>query len=213
MLRFILPSSCVGIASHLAFYIRREHHLRAAVLLRFYVMAYIMTWLGCVQLHGEAPYYATISSTTVALSYCLGLFGSMMIYRLFFHQLNSFPGPTGAKISKLWHLAQVRSAKQYLLLHDLHNKYGDFVRTGDFTVKKGCKGSLFNVYTGPNEICVFRPEAVKSIHGYSSGCTKSAWYDMLKPYTAMNTTRSRLEHDKRRRAYESGLSVKGFLIA
>lgn len=34
---------------------------------------------------------------------------------------------------------------------------------------------------------------------------------MLKPYTAMNTTRSRPEHDKRRRSYESGLSIKGSL--
>ena len=213
MPQLILLNICIGIASHLAVYIRKEHHLQAAILLRIYAVAYFVIWFGCIHLNGETPYSATISTTTMALSYCFGLFGSMITYRLFFHQLNSFPGPAGAKVSKLWHLWQVRRAKQYLVLHELHNKYGDFVRTGEFSMQGGSRRGLFNAYAGPNEICVFRPEAVKSIHGYGSQCTKSAWYDMLKPYTAMNTTRSRLEHDKRRRAYESGLSIKGSLSA
>ncbi|KAI4180677.1 MAG: hypothetical protein L6R41_007075 [Letrouitia leprolyta] len=95
-----------------------------------------------------------------------------------------------AKVSKLWHFYHVADAKQYLLLEDMRQKYGDIVRTG------------------PNELTLFCPEAYKPINAYGSRCTKSAWYDMLAPFTAMNTTRSKPEHDKRRRAYENGLSVK-----
>lgn len=75
-----------------------------------------------------------------------------------------------------------------------------------------CDGDSVKVLSGPNEITIFRPESLKLIHGYGSKCTKSAWYDNLKPYTAMNSTRIKSEHDRRRRLYDQGLSIKGFFF-
>ena len=62
---------------------------------------------------------------------------------------------------------------------------------------------------GPNEITIFRPEAVLAIHGPGSRCSKSAFYDALHPYVAVNTTRSKPDHTYRRRIWDQGFSTKG----
>ena len=135
MFQLILLCTSIGVASHLAFFIRREHHLQAGTLLRLYLLAAGITWLANMQLNEVTPWQAVVSSTNMVLSYCLGLFASMVIYRLCFHRLHSFPGPIGARLSKLWHVWQVLDAKQYLILDDLHKKYGDFVRTGKLSIQ------------------------------------------------------------------------------
>lgn len=208
-----IGAAILGVASHLIYFIRNEHHLQAGRLVRVYSLAVCVLCLVVSEMNGEVPRKAAFLSAALGLSYFLGMFTSMVTYRIFFHRLNRFPGPFGAKVSKLWHAWHVLDSKQYLLLDKLHKTYGDFVRTGKHSIKAILQGSLTWVFLGPNEICVFRPEALKSIHGYGSSCTKSAWYDNLKPYQAMNTTRSKQEHDKRRRSYEHGLSIKGTLIA
>lgn len=67
--------------------------------------------------------FATYFSTTVLCS--------IAIYRLFFHRCRHFPGPLPAKISRFY--AAYLSAKNvqyYKELAKVHDKYGDFVRTG-----------------------------------------------------------------------------------
>lgn len=60
------------------------------------------------------------------------LWTNTLIYRVFFHPLRHFPGPFGAKLSKFWSLRQVVKSKSrwYRVCVDLHQKYGDYVRTG-----------------------------------------------------------------------------------
>jgi hypothetical protein len=68
----------------------------------------------------------------------VSLWANMLIYRTFFHPLNRFPGPFGARLSKFWSLRQVVRSKSrwYRVCVDLHKKYGDYVRTGmEFTSK------------------------------------------------------------------------------
>ena len=65
-----------------------------------------------------------------------------------------------------------------------------------------------NVSPGPNELTIFDPKAVTAIHGPDSTCTKADWYDNLKPLTAVNTTRLRAAHDKRRKIWDMGFSQK-----
>ncbi|KAI4156984.1 MAG: hypothetical protein L6R39_000847 [Caloplaca ligustica] len=148
------------------------------------------------------------SGIAVLFVYLGGLFSSVIIYRLFFNGLKRFPGSWWARISKFWHFYHVLDAKKCLLLEELRLSYGDIVRTGEWNVMSTWTTHLSDTGTGPNEITIYCPEALTPVHAYGLQCKKSAWYDMLTPFTAMNTTRSKTEHDKRRRAYESGLSVK-----
>ncbi len=67
----------------------------------------------------------------VAVSFNTGLAGSILVYRLFFHRLRSFPGPLGAKISRFYTVKLAAKSCQYNLeVAKMHEKYGDFVRTG-----------------------------------------------------------------------------------
>lgn len=61
----------------------------------------------------------------------VALFCSIAAYRLFFHRLRRFPGPVGAKVSRFY-AASIASKKiqYYKEVDKLHQKYGDFVRTG-----------------------------------------------------------------------------------
>lgn len=61
----------------------------------------------------------------------VALFCSILAYRLFFHRLRRFPGPVGAKVSRFY-AASIASKKiqYYKEVDKLHQKYGDFVRTG-----------------------------------------------------------------------------------
>jgi hypothetical protein len=73
---------------------------------------------------------AAFGVTSVLGCYLLaGLFVSMLTYRLFFHPLRSFGGPTGARVSAFWYTKQnVPNMTFYRKLPQLHDQYGDFVR-------------------------------------------------------------------------------------
>jgi len=64
------------------------------------------------------------------LSYFLPLFFSIAFYRLFFHALCKFPGPFWARLSMFWMIKQIASQDRYILVDNLHKKYGDVVRIG-----------------------------------------------------------------------------------
>ncbi|KAK7718862.1 hypothetical protein SLS57_005972 [Botryosphaeria dothidea] len=66
----------------------------------------------------------------LAISFDAGLFLSMAVYRVFFHRLRKFPGPFGAKVSRLYsaYLAG-KDVKYYKEVEKMHQKYGDFIRT------------------------------------------------------------------------------------
>jgi hypothetical protein len=57
-----------------------------------------------------------------------------LLYRAFWHPLNRFPGPSGAKLSKWWMVRKTWSTQWHMhRVHQaLHAKYGDYTRTGMF---------------------------------------------------------------------------------
>lgn len=62
-----------------------------------------------------------------------GLLTSIAIYRISpWHPLARYPGPILAKISKLWTAYNVWTGNQHRVVADLHRRYGDFVRTGEW---------------------------------------------------------------------------------
>lgn len=72
-----------------------------------------------------------IVAAAKASCFIAGIFTSMTIYRLFFHRIRNFPGPFWAKITRFYALGLSSKNDQYPReLRKLHEKYGDFVRTG-----------------------------------------------------------------------------------
>lgn len=102
-----------------------------------------------------------------------------------------------------------RDSRNHELLHELHEQYGNFVRTG------GCKRMtivghiLTAAISGPSELTVFLPEALIATDGPKSTCTRSAWYDFIHPMLAVGTVRSRNQHEARRRMWDLAFSSKG----
>jgi len=120
----------LGVLSHWAYFVRGEHHLQA---LRYFIAALTFPTLGVASLVSlGVPSLNAVKQTTVLYTtFFTGLYFSMFLYRAFFHPLHSFPGPFGAKVSKLWHTAQVfHKVDNYKHLDRMHAKYGTFVRTG-----------------------------------------------------------------------------------
>lgn len=56
----------------------------------------------------------------------------ILLYRAFWHPLRHFPGPFGAKLSKLWTVKQAWDSRWHWhrVQQHLQKQYGDYVRTG-----------------------------------------------------------------------------------
>lgn len=123
-------AAILGLLSHHGLFICGEHHLRAAVIFRMYLFLAASVYIIETLWHGELCWQAQIAAFTVICTYAIALFGSIMTYRAFFHPLRRFPGPRLAAISKFWNVLKALDSTNYRLMEDLHNSYGDFVRTG-----------------------------------------------------------------------------------
>ncbi|KAK7920224.1 cytochrome P450 67 [Apiospora marii] len=161
---------------------------------------------GCVAcffgLGGLYVYTGQCGSLSVALARSLlvqavfhtSLLASIAVYRLGFHRCRHIPGPVGAKVSRFY--AMYLTSKKVQFQNEvlqMHEKYGDFVRTG------------------PREVSIFRKAAVNAIFGPHSKCSKSTWYAQ-NGYDPNETTlqmcRDRTLYRRRRRAWDRGLSIK-----
>jgi hypothetical protein len=62
----------------------------------------------------------------------VSLWTNMLLYRAFFHPLNNFPGPFGAKLTKFWGFRKVFESKirYFKVAGKLQERYGDYVRAG-----------------------------------------------------------------------------------
>lgn len=134
--------------------------------------------------------HATYQATTLLAAFAVGLYASIITYRIFFHPLRNIPGPRLAAVSKFWHSFKLLNLQNQKLLTELHEKYGDIVRTG------------------PNEVVVMRAEAVPAVHGPGSKCRKAPWYDMLQKERSIHATRTPSLHQQRRKIWDQGFGMK-----
>lgn len=75
-----------------------------------------------------------VESTQFILSLIGGLSTSVVIYRLLFHPLRSFPGPLAARITSLWAFRENwPDLTLYIKLRKLHDQYDDFLRISKIT--------------------------------------------------------------------------------
>jgi hypothetical protein len=179
-----------GIASHVLYFNRGEHH--------FYGFLYLYTFLiacagGVVTLskvHGFSGPEAILSTSLAGLSYLVGVFGSTLVYRLFVSPLNRFPGPWPAKISNFYMSSKLGNSDAFYQLQALHEKYGPIVRIGS------------------NDLSIINADLVEPAYGKDSKVTKSPWYDGDAPLTSMHTSRDKALHDKRRRVWAPAFSER-----
>lgn len=123
-----LSAFLLGILAHRLIFKHGEWHLQATTVMKIHCL--IWTLIALAQSTYMTPLEALQTSSLLVLAYATGLFGSMTIYRTLLHSLREYPGPFLARITKLWHVVHCLDSKNYLLMEELHKKYGDFVRTG-----------------------------------------------------------------------------------
>ena len=123
-------AGAAGILSHCGFFLHGEHHIHAPRLSLLFLFCIFLLWGYHTTTEHDGQHKAMEKTLADMATYSASLFASMTIYRLFFHPLRSFPGPPLASVSKLWHVWKVRKAKNHLLMEEMFNQYGDFVRIG-----------------------------------------------------------------------------------
>jgi hypothetical protein len=127
-----------GVLVHLSVFRHGEWETRSPVV----VLSYLITgsggafWLSASSLAATNGVFdiAPTEFLRLVAFHIVGLFTSISIYRLFFHQLSEFRGPFIARLSNFY--LTWLSAKR-LHLHEeidvLHSRYGDYVRIGDIS--------------------------------------------------------------------------------
>lgn len=183
----------VGIAAHLLVFIHGEWHVQGPLVVMGHGIAIIFMAFLLLN-NGTFEFASFAQSTAIFLAGYIGaLFSSILVYRSTYHRLTraGFPGPRIAGLTKLWHTWACRKSRNHMVLYELNQKYGDFVRTG------------------PSEITCFHPDVYAIIDGPESyDLAKAEWYDILHPNVALVTCRSKESHKKRRRQWTQGFSVK-----
>jgi hypothetical protein len=127
-------SFVAGGALHVLFFRHGEWDLWAAPLVGVLVVVQASLFAYLTVFHQPQTVTAMTAFKSVSvLGTCLvsGIIASMLVYRMFFHRLNKFPGPTLARLSNFY--PTYLSAKNLHLYEEtekLHHEYGDFVRLG-----------------------------------------------------------------------------------
>ena len=173
-----------GVATHQSFFAKGEHHMLGLFYLQIYAGLLLVTVLCCLWVDQKSR-AATLTASTFTIYYLAGLYGSLVLSRIFWSPLYHFPGPPFAKLSSLYFSYQCRKGNAHEVLLKLHQQYGDFVRFGS------------------SDLSIIHPKAVSAIYGRTSRCIKAAWYDLNHPRISMQTTRERHAHDDRRRVWGS----------
>ncbi|KAI1156957.1 cytochrome P450 [Nemania diffusa] len=181
----LITAFVAGVTSHLAFFRVGEHHLYSSR----YVLAAITALATGIIAHSYffqlSSRIATLRTIAIAASYFGGLYSSLVIFRIFFHPLRTFPGPLGCKVSSAWFATYIRRQDAFRQLLKLHQKYGSFLQIGS------------------NDLSIIHPRAVQAIYGPDSKCRKADWYDLLYPIVSLQSTRDDALHSQRRRIWST----------
>ncbi|EKM49543.1 uncharacterized protein PHACADRAFT_153972 [Phanerochaete carnosa HHB-10118-sp] len=125
-------------------------------------------------------------------TYYTTLLSSIVIYRLSpFHPIAQYPGPLLAKVSKFYHVSKTYSGKQQQYMRQLHDRYGDIVRTG------------------PNEVIIRDASCIVPLLG-TQGCPKGPMYQgrhLWPQIPSLIGMRDPKEHQRRRRPWNRAFST------
>lgn len=65
------------------------------------------------------------------------------------------------------------------------------------------------LFSGPNEVTMFNPEAFLKVYGPESRCTKSIFYDAPRPFTSVVNQRDTQTHARWRKVWDQAFNQKG----
>ncbi|KAI0266458.1 cytochrome P450 monooxygenase [Gloeopeniophorella convolvens] len=110
------------------------------------------------------------------------------------HGLRSYPGPWLAQFSDLWLGRVAQQGHRSEVVHELHKKYGPFVRIA------------------PNHISISDPAALQTVYAHGNGSLKSNFYDAFVSITrGLFNTRDRAAHTRKRKIISHIFSQKNVL--
>lgn len=178
-----------GSLSHVFYFNRGEHHLYASKYIQLFIAAVVIPTFSLYS-RGLSFQRSLSDVVPIIITYLVGLYTSLIVYRVCFHPLNKFPGPFGARISNFWFSSKLKNADAYRKLQQLHSEHGRFLRIGS------------------SDLSISHPKAVHAIYGQDSKCTKAPWYDLTAPMVSLQTLRVKAFHDRRRRVWSSAFSDK-----
>ncbi|PBK99824.1 cytochrome P450 [Armillaria gallica] len=138
-------------------------------------------------LHTDLP---TVIATVTVLVVLIHL----VPYLIDFHRLRSYPGPLIAKFSDAWLGYVSHQGHRSEVIHDLHRKYGPFVRIA------------------PNHVSVAVSDAQPMVYGHGNGALKSSFYDaFITTSIGIFTARDRPTHTRKRKIISHTFSQKSVL--
>ncbi|KAG1823417.1 cytochrome P450 [Suillus subaureus] len=106
----------------------------------------------------------------------------------------SIPGPFLARFSDIWLGWVASQGHRSDVVHQLHNKYGTFVRLA------------------PNHISIADPDALQIVYAHGSGSLKSNFYDaFVSIHRGLFNTRDRADHSRKRKIVAHVFSQKNVL--
>lgn len=123
-------AASVGALSHSLYFVRGEHHQHTLQFLQILFYGFLSSSFVLARLLQVQYAQAMQLAAMVIGSYLTALWMSMLIYRAFFHRLNSFAGPRLAKLSKFYQFFTGLRLDAFRRSHEAHQRYGNFVRTG-----------------------------------------------------------------------------------
>ncbi|KAK0192187.1 cytochrome P450 monooxygenase [Armillaria mellea] len=133
--------------------------------------------------------------TAVSVVLVLVVLVHLVPYVVDSHGLRSYPGPFLAKFSDAWLGYVTYKGHRSEVVHDLHMKYGPFVRIA------------------PNHVSVALPDAQTIIYGHGNGALKSSFYDAFNfsSSPSMFSTQDRQIHSRKRKIISHTFSPKSVL--
>ena len=119
-----------GVFSHLGFFRIGEHHLYGMRYILSAITIFIVSIFSQGQFLESSISTSATRSCSLAACYFAGIYASLVVYRLFFHQLRGFPGPLGCRLSSAWFSNYLGKQDAFRQLGRLHDRYGLFPRIG-----------------------------------------------------------------------------------
>ncbi|KAK6384526.1 hypothetical protein LTS17_002089 [Exophiala oligosperma] len=121
----------------------------------------------------------------------------LIIYRVFFHPLATYPGPLMAKMTDWYMVYMSLTAQNTYKRYELHMKYGKVVRVGANELSYSDEASIKDIFAQSTEPCLKAPAFYK---GFSLTGRQSVF-----------STTDRNEHGRMRRLLSHGFSQQGVL--
>jgi hypothetical protein len=128
-----LSAATFGVLSHVSIFrsLPVEEYLDNLLIL--YVTTTVAIGVAYLSITDLSFIQALFRVGVITSGFNTGLASSIGVYRLFFHRLHRFPGPTLSKLSRFHDTYLAGKNVQYNVeLERLHKTYGDFIRTGRF---------------------------------------------------------------------------------